>query len=329
MRTPKLVVGCDLFLDLRLYRVPPALLASLRRRFPGVEFVAVNLPERRGPLERVDVYWGNRVTPEIIAAMPRLRWIHFGSVGVNRALTPDTAARGIVVTNSPLMMSAAVASTAVALLTALARGLHRCWRLREDGRLSRGAFDAYFDEVQDLEGQHCLVAGLGDVGGRVAAACRALGMTVEGVSATGGARHGMPTVPLSRLDSAVAKADFVVNLLPLTPGTRGAFTRRTFARMKRSAFFVNVGRGETVDEAALVEALRRRRIAGAGLDVYANEPLAPSSPLWSLQNTVLLPHIGGLSRRYWERQVTLLAENLRRWEAGRPLKHRVDLSKGY
>lgn len=329
MKAPKLVVGCDLFLDLRLYRVPAELLSRLRRRFPAVEFVPVNLPGRRGPVERVDVYWGNRVTPELIAAMPRLRWIHFGSVGVNRALTPETAARRIAVTNSPLMMSAAVASTAVALLTALARGLHRCWQLRRDGRLSRESFDAYFDEVQDLEGQRCLVAGLGDVGGRVSAACRALGMTVEGVSASGGVRRGVRTVPLSRLDAAVAGADFVVNLLPLTGKTRGAFTRRTFARMKRSAFFVNVGRGETVDEDALVDALRRRRIAGAGLDVYAREPLAPSSPLWSLDNVILLPHIGGLSRGYWERQAALLEENLRRWLAGRPLRHRVDLGKGY
>jgi phosphoglycerate dehydrogenase-like enzyme len=325
----RVVVGCDLFLPLRLYRVPPAQLARLRRRFPSVEFVPVNLPGRRGPVGRVEVYWGNRVTPELIAAMPRLRWIHFGSVGVNRALTPETAARRIAVTNSPRMMSAAVASTAMALLTSLARGLHRCWRLREDGKLTRARFDAFFEQVHDLEGQRCLVAGVGDVGGRVAAACRALGMTVEGVSASGGLRGGVRTVPLSRLGAAVAKADFVVNLLPLTARTRGAFSRRVLGRMKRSAFFVNVGRGETVDEGALIGALRRRRIAGAGLDVFAKEPLAADSPLWSLDNVILLPHIGGLSRSYWDRQVSLLTDNLGRYLKGRPLRHRVDLRRGY
>lgn len=325
----RVVVGCDLFLPLKLYRVPPALLARLKRRFPSAEFVPVNLPGRRGPLDRVEVYWGNRVTPELIAAMPRLRWIHFGSVGVNRALAPETAARGIAVTNSPIMMSAAVAATALALMTALARGLHHCWRLRGQGRLTRKAYDAHFDETHDLEGQRVLIAGVGDVGGRVAAACRALGMTVEGVSASGGRRRGVPTVPLSRLAAAAARADFVVNLLPLTERTRGAFSRRVLAGMKRSAFFINAGRGETVDEAALIGALRRRRLAGAGLDVFAKEPLAASSPLWSLDRVILTPHIGGLSRGYWEKQGELLEENLARYLAGRPLRHRVHLKRGY
>lgn len=324
-----LLVGCDLFLDLKLYRVPPAVLAALRRRFPSMRVVPVNVKGARPPLDRIEVYWGNRVTPELIAAMPALRWIHFGSVGVNRALTPETFRRRILVTKSPGMMSAAVAATAVSLLTGLARGLHRCWRLREDGRLSRASFDEFFDQVHDLEGQRCLVAGLGDVGGRVASACRALGMEVRAIATEAGLRRGVPVAPLSRLRAEAARADYVVNLLPLTSATRRAFSRDVLVALKRTAYFINVGRGETVDEGALIDLLRRGRIAGAGLDVFENEPLAPSSPLWRLDNVILTPHVGGLSRSYWDRQAALMADNLDRYLAGTPLRHRVDLARGY
>lgn len=330
----RVTVACDLFLDLRLYRLPEAWRERLLAEFPGLTLVPVGLPGRaedRALLAGAEVYWGNRFTPDRLDGMPALRWLHFGSVGVDRALDPRVRERRLVVTNSPGMAAAAVAATAIALATGLARGLHHAWRLRQDRRLERASFDRHFDEIQDLDGQTALVLGLGEAGRRVAAALSALGMRVVGARAGSGA----PPPGVSELcapgdwKKAFASADLVVALLPHTQGTRGIIGSELLGAMKRSAFFVNVGRGETVDEPALVRALAEGAIAGAGLDVFAREPLAADSPLWDSPRVILTPHVAGLSRGYWDREVPLFMENLRRYLAGEALAHRVDLGKGY
>jgi len=131
------------------------------------------------------------------------------------------------------------------------------------------------------------------------------------------------------LHEALPEADFVVLAAPETPETRQMIGAREFALMKPSAYFVNVARGSLVDEAALVATLQRRAIAGAALDVTAEEPLPSESPLWKLDNVVITPHISAATEHLWERQSALLIENLERWFSGRELLNRVDLSRGY
>lgn len=278
-----------------------------------------------------EAYWGDRFSLTMLADLPRLRWIHCASVGFDKVAVPEVKARGITVTNSAGLFAAPVATATVGLITALARGYHHAWRLRREGRLDRVTLDVHFDEVRDLEGDRVLIAGLGDIGRRVATACAALGMHVSAVrSKAGPAPRGIERVyGPADLRRAVKDADFVVNLLPLTSRSTKVFDRSVFAAMKRGAFFVNTGRGATVDEAALVAALRSGRLAGAGLDVYATEPLPRSSPLWNLDNVILTPHTACVSGRYWPRQVELFAENARRLRAKRPLLNRVNLEKGY
>jgi phosphoglycerate dehydrogenase-like enzyme len=326
-------VACDLFLDLKLYRLPDAWQERLLAAFPGLTLTPVAVPGRAedaAALAAAEVYWGNRFHPDRLAAMPALRWVHFGSVGVDKARDPRVKARGLAVTNSPGMASAAMALHAVALASTLARGLHHAARLRAEKRLDRAAFDAHWDGIHDFEGQEALVAGVGEAGRRVGAALAALGMRVTGVRA--GAGEPPPgfaaLVPAERRREAAAKADLVVGVLPYTESTKSFFDAAFIAAMKPGALFVNVGRGETVDEPALVEALRSGRLGGAGLDVFAREPLAADSPLWGLPNAVLTPHVAGLSRGYWDREVPLFMENLKRFLAGRELLHRADPEKG-
>lgn len=333
MTVKPIVVACDLFLDLKLYRLPEAWQARLKEAFPGLTLasVAVHGREDSTELAKAEVYWGNRFSADRLAAMPALRWVHFGSVGVDKALDPRVSARKLIVTNSPGMASAAMAAHAVALATGLARGLHRASSLREDRKLDRLNFDAYWDEIQDLDGQEALVVGLGESGRRVAAALTALGMRVSGVRSGAGAPPAgvAELVAPERLLEAASRADLVVGMLPLTARTRGFFSVAFIGAMKRSAFFVNVGRGETVDEPALIKALRDGAIAGAGLDVFAREPLSADSPLWDCPRTILTPHVAGLSRTYWDREVPLFMDNLRRYLDGGALAHRVDFERGY
>ncbi|HTS26381.1 MAG TPA: D-2-hydroxyacid dehydrogenase, partial [Bryobacteraceae bacterium] len=184
---------------------------------------------------------------------------------------------------------------------------------------------------RELRGASLLVVGLGAIGSEVARLARALGMCVIAVT-----RSGRPSpelagrvVPSSALDSLLPEADFVVLAAPETSETHHLMNAVRLAKMKPAAYLVNVARGSLVDEAALAAALRDGRIAGAALDVAGEEPLPESSPLWTLQNCLLTPHLSGASDSLWERQAELLLDNLDRWFSGRELRNRVDLTRGY
>jgi phosphoglycerate dehydrogenase-like enzyme len=131
------------------------------------------------------------------------------------------------------------------------------------------------------------------------------------------------------IPAEIPLADFVVLTVPLTPETRGMFGAREIGLMKRSAYFVNIGRGKTVDQAALVAALREGRIAGAGLDVFEDEPLPADSPLWEMEKVIVTAHYSGETPSYGERLWAIFLDNLGRYARGEPLRNVVDRSAGY
>jgi len=179
-----------------------------------------------------------------------------------------------------------------------------------------------------LRGQTLCVVGLGDIGRHIARAGRALGMRVIGISRTARRVPGVERVYRTRaLATALARADFVVLTVPLSAATRGLIGAPALAAMKPSAWLINLARGPIVEEAALLDALRARRIGGAILDVFDTEPLPPDHPLWAQDNVVVTPHISGPSTT---REIApIFADNLRRYLAGRPLRHLVDRRRGY
>jgi phosphoglycerate dehydrogenase-like enzyme len=184
---------------------------------------------------------------------------------------------------------------------------------------------------QELRGATIVVYGMGSIGGEVARLAGAIGMRVIGVRRRAAAREGGAdrVVAAGQLADVVGEADYLAITAPLTPATRGAISGEIIARMKPSAWIVNIARGAIVDEDALVEALRNKRIAGAGLDVFSTEPLPPDHPLWTMDNVMITPHSSGDSPRVGERTIALFAENLRRYKAGEPLLNRVDYEVGY
>jgi phosphoglycerate dehydrogenase-like enzyme len=176
-----------------------------------------------------------------------------------------------------------------------------------------------------------VVVGVGPIGRAVARACRALGMRVRGVGRTARGRDEVfdTIFGIDELADAVRRADYVVDALPATPETRHAFGPEVFATMRPWARFVNVGRGSTVDEDALADALREGRIAGAALDVFEAEPLPAESPLWQLANVIVSPHMSGDFAGWREAVVERFVENLERYLTGRPLEGVVDKRRGY
>ncbi|HYE91681.1 MAG TPA: D-2-hydroxyacid dehydrogenase, partial [Terriglobales bacterium] len=179
-----------------------------------------------------------------------------------------------------------------------------------------------------LRGDTLLIVGLGDIGRAVARTARAVGLRVLGVSRRAAAVSGVERVYRTReLRRALAAADWVVLTVPLTAATRGLLGAPELAAMKPTAWLLNVARGAVVDEAALVDALRRRAIGGAVLDVFTTEPLPAAHPLWELENAVITPHISGPSTP--DEIAPVFADNLARFLAGRRLRHVVDRTRGY
>ena len=253
-----------------------------------------------------------------------LRWIQAASAGVEDLLFEEMVRSPVVLTNARGVFDDAMAEYVLGLLLLFAKGLpgvlerqlRREWRPRDS---------------EQLAGKRVLVVGVGSIGRAIGRRCKGARMTVRGVGSTARGRddvfglvHGS-----DELAEACSWADVVVNVLPSTPATRRRFDESIFAAMQPSARFVNVGRGSTVDEAALVRALQEGRIAGAGLDVFEHEPLPEDSPLWDLPNVIVSPHMSADFAGWREMLVELFVENLQRYLTGRPLKNVVDKELGY
>ena len=212
-------------------------------------------------------------------------------------------------------------------MTAFARGLPRAIRAQV-----RGVWDDNpWARVSELHGHTVLILGAGAIGNRTAELCLAFGMKVMGIRRNPDTEPlpGYPVHTLSRLNDLLPQADYVVNALPLTRETRNLLDAATISRMKPGAFFINIGRGKTVDEPALIEALRSGHLGGAGLDVFVEEPLPDHSPLWAMENVIITRHYAGTSPRYDERAMEVFLDNLERFNTGKPLCHQVDRLRGY
>jgi phosphoglycerate dehydrogenase-like enzyme len=174
-----------------------------------------------------------------------------------------------------------------------------------------------------FSGKTAVIVGVGVIGVAIAQLLKAFGMQVVGITRTPRAVEGFDEMMhTDRLHEAVGRADFLINVLPATAENALLFDRGVFAAMKPTVYFISAGRGQTVDEAALVAALREGRIAGAGLDVYQTEPLPADSPFWDLPNAFLLPHLGGYCVEYEDLILPLIVDNMRLFLAGRPSEMR-------
>lgn len=282
-------------------------------------------------LQDADVVVGFAVRPDNLARAARLRWIHCTAASVRGVLFPALVESPIVLTNARGLHGDAMAEHALGVMLAFARKLHHA---RDAQRARDWAQEAQWSEspaLGSLAGTTLGLVGLGAVGSALAVRARALGMRVIALRKRPAADPSPADEqwPTSRLDDLLALADWLVLAAPHTPETDGMIGAAELARMKPGARLVNLGRGALVDEGALVAALRSGRLAGAALDVFAEEPLPETSPLWDLREVIVTPHTSGLGPRYWERAMTQFTENLKRWLAGEPLRNVVDKRAGY
>jgi len=265
--------------------------------------------------------WSN----DLLDRAGRLRFIQSIGAGTDQFPYEQLSQRGIRLASARGVNAAAVSEHAMALILALSRRIPEA-RDNQRKHFWRGMISDLTQREDELGGKTLMVVGLGQIGGRIARLAKAFDMVVVGLkrdTSTGTAGADV-VYRMEELKSLLPQADFVALACPLTKETEKLIDSDALMRMKPSAYLVNVSRGRCIDEAALVDALTRQQIAGAGIDVTVEEPLAADSPLWHLETVLLTPHTAGETRRYEDNVLAIMQENLQRlWHGTTELRNQV------
>jgi phosphoglycerate dehydrogenase-like enzyme len=280
-----------------------------------------------------EVYFGFGITRPLFLAAPALQWVHSAAAGVRGALFPEMLASPVLLTNSAGIHAIPIAETVVGGLLYLLRGLDMAVEQQHEGRWDKSRFVADESVLRELGDCRVLIIGTGGIGSEVARRVAAFGARCVGVrrhpsrGAPAGFEH---VVGPESLDDELPEADVVVLAAPLTAETSSTLNAARINRLRAGAIVVNVARGAMLDEDAVAAAVSTRRIRGAVLDVFRDEPLAPESPLWQLRSVLVTPHVSPVSPgRFWPRQLELFLDNWRRYVEGAPLRNVVDKRAGY
>lgn len=292
---------------------------------------------------RTDVLYTDQVlpAPELV---PNLRWLQFHWAGLDFILdSPLLQKQDLMISSLSGAAAPQMAEFALAMMLALGHRLPELSAHQDRAEWPRERWERF--RPVELRTSVVGIVGYGSIGREIARLVRSVGATVLAVKRdvmhpedTGYTIPGLGDpagdlfhrlYPYQAVRSMIKECDYVVICLPLTSETRGMIGANELAVMKPSSFLVSIARGGVVDQAALLSALQERRIAGAALDVFAEEPLPTNSPLWKLPNVIVSPHVGGMSMHYNQRAVDLFIENIKRYLTGAPLLNRIDPQRGY
>lgn len=274
--------------------------------------------------QSADIAFGQPAVQDLLAS-PTIRWAHLTSAGYTRYDREDVrtafAARGVALTNSSGVYANPCAQHVLAMMLSHTR------RIADGSRHQIAAREWAHREMRShavvLDGQSAVIVGFGSIARRLVELLSPYRMSLAAVRRKPEGTEPIRTHPTASLDELIATADHVINLLPSAPGNHHLFDAGRFARMKPSAGFYNIGRGDTVDQPALIEALTSGRLAAAYLDVTTPEPLPPDHPLWTAANCVITPHIAGGVQDEHRKLVAHFLDNFARLSSGRPLIDRV------
>jgi len=279
-------------------------------------------------LAQAEVIFGALLFPEnLLARAPKLKWIHIGTVGINVYLSTGIFDGNVTVTNSKGSTAIPIAEHAIAFMFMLARNAPRLLDNKQNRRWEQFV-------TRELSDKTVGIIGLGAIGGEVARLAKGIGMKVLATRKSAAKREsgifGVDELyPSSDLLQMLTESDFVVVAAALTEETERMIGERELRAMKPTAYVINVARGQIIDQAALIKALKEGGIAGAGLDVFESEPLPPDNELWELPNVILSSHSSAWTDRRSQRVVGLFGENLRRYLAGEQPLNVIDRQKGY
>jgi phosphoglycerate dehydrogenase-like enzyme len=316
-----------------LWNVPAWFSERLQTDFPQIE--VVNRSSYEGAekhLRDCEILFAFELRLEQFRSAQKLHWIHTPTAAVHQLLFPELVNSDVILSNAREVHGPVVAELVIALMFALAKKIPQAVRLQQKHFWGKSAVWNDGPKPREIAEATLGLIGVGGIGRIVARMASALGMRVIAVRERPEKEkpQGVEAVYApAQIDELLSQSDFVVVAAPLTEATRGLINADRLAAMRRDAYLINVGRGPHLDEAALADALRNRRIAGAALDVFDQEPLPAESPLWDIENLLITPHTGSLTEKLWQRHYQVFSENLRRYLAREPLLFVVDKRKGY
>jgi D-2-hydroxyacid dehydrogenase (NADP+) len=315
-----------------LWHAPSWIRERLQQDFSQHNFIQLQnydrVPEE---IADTDVFIGWSLRPQQFTAARKLRWIHSPAAAVHQLMFPELIQSSVVLTNSTGIHGPVVAEHAIAVLLALAKRLPQAMQYQAKRIWSQDQLWHEQPRPREVADTTVAVIGMGGIGREFTVRAKALGMKVLAVreNPAKGTDGADAVYSPAEIDKVLPQADYVLLCTPVTPATTGLINAARLSKMKPDAYLINVGRGPLVDEAAFLKALQERRIAGAALDVFNEEPLPADSPFWSLDNLLITPHTAAVTERLWERHYKLIVENMNRFLDGKRLLNEVDKRRGY
>ncbi len=299
---------------------------KIREVVPGVEVRYCTSAEQAAEaIVDADAAFGD-IVPELFERARKLQWIQSPQAGPKAGYYHEGLVQSdVVVTNMRGIFNDHISAHIMSYVLTFARGLHVYRDRQRNHEWAKGYDTVYLPEAT------AVIVGVGGIGGETARLCAEFGMTVIGVDA----RVAEPPSGVAELHppdafgEVIPRADFLIVTVPETPSTQGLFNRKTLSAMKRTAFFINIGRGATTNLSDLAEMVAAGEIAGAALDVYEIEPLPTSHPLWGLPNVILTPHVAADGPYIDDRRTEVFVDNCVRFSEGRPLRNTVDKAQWF
>jgi D-2-hydroxyacid dehydrogenase (NADP+) len=313
----------------KMYEVREDHLEKIQKEFPGTVINALNPddPKFYDLLKDADYLISSHFNSNFEDA-PKLKLVHITSAGVGE-VPKKLIEQNVLVTNSSGVHPIPISEHVFAYMLMFARQINKTYKNQVMGN----GWIQNFNELNifELTGKTICIVGLGRIGSRIASLAKAFDMKVLGVVRDPDRQEEFVDHLFGSrsLTEAIKNADFVVNCLPHTQETVHLFDKEVFDSMKAGAYFINIGRGQTVNEGDLIEALENKKIAGAGLDVFEKEPLTQDSPLWKMENVIVSPHYSGWTPHYMDRVIDIFCDNLKAHLSHEKLPNLVDLDKGY
>lgn len=314
------------------WQIPPEGVATLRERFPHIDFVHATSDETRAQgLADCDVAYTWILSKPELDRAPKLRWVHSSAVAVETLCLQELFERGIAVSNTRGVQAVPIAEHVMAMVLAFAKQLPAVLEHQRQAHWAQNELiGPHLPRL--LRGRTLGLIGVGTIGAEIASRAVAFGMRVVAVRRRVGPdpiKNVDDTFGPEQLGDMLQQCHVLVVAAPLTPYTLGMLGAREFQQLPRGALVVNVGRAKIIDTAALIDALRSGHLGGAALDVFLQEPLPSDDPLWSCPNVILSPHTSGFRDGHWSEAIELFAENLERFERGEALRFRVKPELGY